>query len=88
MAITVTKLNETIVGNQRKVSGTYALSGGDTGGDINTGLHSVHDMHLTAMGAAVVADAPTINKTFPCAGSAVTIIATANTSGIWTAYGD
>lgn len=90
MAITVVKLGENAVGNQKKVWGSYVLSGGVTTGDINTGLHSVHDMTLQAVatGNAVVADAPTIDETFPCAGSAVSIIATQDTQGIWVAYGD
>lgn len=87
MAITIVKLGEGVVGNQRKVWGSYAISGGATGGDITTGLHSVHSIDLQATGGAVVADAPTANETFPCSGD-VTIIATADSAGLWSAYGD
>lgn len=88
MAFTVTKLNETVVGNQRKVVGQYVNDDGSTGGDINTGLHSVHDMVLTPKGAAVQANAPAVNEDLPCAGNAVTIVTDANESGYFTAYGD
>lgn len=87
MAFTATKTGEHVVGDLRMTCGTYISSGGDTGGNINTGLHQVVAMDLTASGSSIVADAPTINETFPCDGSAVTIITTANTAGYWQAYG-
>lgn len=88
MAFTVTKLNETVAGNQRKVVGQYVNDSDSTGGDINTGLHSVHDMVLTPKGTAVQANAPVVNEDLPCAGNAVTIVTDANASGYFTAYGD
>lgn len=87
MAIAVTKTVETVAGNLRMTSGLYTLSGGGTTGDINTGLHKVITMQLSAHGSSIVAGSPTINETFPCDGTAVTIIATANTSGRWLAFG-
>jgi hypothetical protein len=87
MAITIVKLGENVFGNQRHVWGTATISGGATGGDITTGLHSVHSIQLTAMGSSIVADAPTVNETLPCTGD-VTIIATKDTAMIWDAFGD
>ena len=87
MAITITKLGEDIRGRMRCVWGKYVISGGATGGDITTGLQHVEYANVTAAGAAVVADAPTINETFPLAGGDITIIATADSSGYWEAYG-
>lgn len=87
MAITIVKLGEDIVGSRRKVWGTYTVSGGATGGDISTGLQHVEYAMVTATGSSVVADAPTINETFPLASGDVTVIATADTAGIWEAYG-
>lgn len=88
MAFASAKLGENVVGNQRMVWGTYTNAGGDTGGDINTGLHSVHNMILQPRGTAVNANAPVINETLPCAGSAVTIVTDDGADGYWTAFGD
>lgn len=88
MGFASTRKYEGVVGNQRKVVGTYLSDGGSTGGDIDTGLHSVHEMILQPQGAAVDANNPVVNETFPCAGNAVTIVTTANAGGTWIAYGD
>ena len=66
--------------------GTYT-GGSTTGGNINTGLHQCISMMATAGGSSIVADAPTIDETFPVDGSAVTIIVTNNTDGYWIAWG-
>ena len=87
MAFSATKTGESVFGNKRVTYGTWD-GGGDTGGNINTGLRIVDFMTLTAAGALIVADAPTINETFPVAGTAVTIIVTSDTDGYWIAYGD
>ena len=87
MAFSATKTGESVFGNKRVTYGTWD-GGGDTGGNINTGLRIVDFMTLTAAGALIVADAPTINETFPVAGDAVTIIVTSDTDGYWIAYGD
>jgi hypothetical protein len=89
MAFTATKLGEDVWGSKRVVFGKYVNDGASTGGDINTGLHHVDMMMLTAWGSSIVADAPTVNEDLSSAiaGSAVTIIATANSSGYWMAIG-
>jgi hypothetical protein len=89
MAFTSTKIGESVFGNKRVVYGKYVNDGGSTGGDINTGLHHCDMMLLTAWGSSIVADAPTVNEDLSSAidGSAVTIIATANSSGYWMAIG-
>lgn len=87
MAFTSAVSGSTVFGNKRVTFGTYTNTGGSTGGDINAGMVTVQSMYLTAGGAAVVADAPTLNETLPIAGSAVTIIATADTTGFWLAIG-
>ena len=87
MAFTSTVSGSTVFGDKRVTFGTYAASGGATGGDINAGMTTVLSMDVTASGSAVVADAPTINETFPVAGSAVTVIVTADTTGYWFAFG-
>lgn len=85
MAVTTVKTIDTVIGNVRLTGGTYSAS--DTGGNINTGLHQVLSMMLVATGGSIVADAPTINETFPMDGSAVTIIVTNATTGLWWAIG-
>jgi hypothetical protein len=86
MAFSASKTGEHVVGDLRMTQGTYT-GGSTTGGNINTGLHQVVAMQLTAKGSSIVADAPTIDETFPCDGSAVTVIITNNTDGYWTAFG-
>ncbi len=87
MAFASVMSGETVFGNLRVTHGTYLASAAGTGGDINTGMHQVVTMMLVASGSGIVAGAPTINETFPCDGTAVTIICTANTGGKWVAYG-
>jgi hypothetical protein len=73
-------------GDLRVARGTFTNTGGDTGGDIVTGLSQVFDVTLTHTGAAVVASAPVVNETIPCSGT-VTIVTVADTTGIWVAKG-
>lgn len=77
----------TAIGNKRMSAGTFANGGGSTGGDIDTGLNRCEAIWLQHTGAAVSADAPVVNETLPVAGSAVTIVTTADTSGNWIAMG-
>jgi hypothetical protein len=86
MAFSATKTGETVFGDKRVTYGTWD-GGGETGGNINTGLHHCEHISLTAKGGAIVADAPTVDETLPCDGSAVTIIVTSDTDGYWMAFG-
>lgn len=74
-------------GNKRMHMGTYTSSSTDTGGDINTGLRSCEMICLQQTASAVTADAPVVNETLPCDGSAVTIVQTASADGYWIAWG-
>jgi hypothetical protein len=76
-----------VMGNKRVAVGTFTQAGGDTGGDINTGLRSCEFIMLQPTGAAVSADECAVNETLPVAGSAVTIVTTAGTVGNWLAMG-
>lgn len=87
MAITTTKDIDTVIGNMRLTGGTTTISGGSTGGDLNTGLHQCLACWFVGAGAAVVADDTSVNETFPCDGSAVTIVTTANAPLRWFALG-
>ena len=88
MAFTASRTGYTVAGNKIMAWGTFTNDGGSTGGDINTGLHRCESMFFAGSGAAAIADMPSINETLPCAGSAVTIVTTANATGFWFAFGD
>lgn len=89
MAFTSVKsADATYFGNKRVVYGTYD-STAVTGGDVETDLNRVDGFVPIASGAAVVADAPTVNETFPLvnAGGKVTLICTSGSAGQWIAWG-
>lgn len=86
MAFTQTTLFQTAFGNKKVVHGAFDGAGVTTG-ELVTGLNNVEGVFLQAQGATIVADAPTINETFPLTGSAVTIIFTSGKAGFWTAFG-
>lgn len=75
------------VGNRRWAWGTYACTGGTTGGDVKTGLNRVEMFVPIVGGSAVDADAPAVNETLPLASGDVTIVTTANSTGYWLAIG-
>lgn len=75
------------IGNWRMSMGTWTNGGGDTGGNIDTGLRMCHHIQLQPSGSSVIASAPVVNETLPIAGSAVTIVNTAGEDGFWQAWG-
>ncbi len=60
---------------------------GVTGGDINTGLRKCVSMMLTHKGSATEAASAVVNETYPCDGTAVTIVCTSGDVGYWLAFG-
>jgi len=76
-----------IKGDKRYAYGSYTPSGGSTGGDITTGLSSVHTMYLQPSGGTVRAAQPTVDETFPLTSGNVTIVTTADEAGYWYAEG-
>lgn len=88
MAFSSTITETTVFGNKRVAYGTFTNGGSDTGGDIETGLNRVDFIHLQVTGSAVDANSPAVNETFPLASGNVTIVTTADTDGIWVAYGN
>jgi hypothetical protein len=76
-------------GGIKIVSGSYTSAGGSTGGDIATGLKSCKRIFLQPIGAAVVADMPAVNETLnsEIIGGSMTIVTTANETGMWLAIG-
>lgn len=79
--------SKTVFGNKRIHFGTFTNGASDTGGDIDTGLRSCEEIFLQVTGTAVAADACAVNETLPVAGSAVTIVTTANADGRFMAIG-
>ena len=77
-----------VAGNKMVTWGTFTNAGGDTGGDVVTGLHSCEFMALQHMKSAVILNAPVVNETLPVAGSAVTIVTDDGEDGYWMASGD
>ena len=75
------------MGNKRIAWGTFTNGGGDTGGDIDTGLEVVEFMILQTAGTGVSADQHAVNETLPVDGSAITIVSTDGADGIWFAIG-
>jgi hypothetical protein len=84
---TITAEGKTVQGNKRVVLGTYVSDGGSTGGDIATGLNKVEAVFLQSTGAAVAANAPSVNETLPLMSGTVTIVTDANASGCFRAEG-
>lgn len=87
MAFASSLVYRTKFANKNVHIGIYTNAGGDTGGDINTGLTSCEAMFLQPIGASVIATAPTVNETLPVAGSAVTIVTADGEDGWWMAIG-
>lgn len=74
-------------GDKKIVYGTFANSGGSTGGDIKTGLTNCELLQFQHTGAAVVTNVPVVNETFPVAGGEVTVVTDADKGGVFIAYG-
>lgn len=77
-----------VAGKMRRVWGTFASSGGATGGDIVTSLSRVVVFKLLDVGAAVHDGVDVVNETysggFP---GTVTIVTDADVVGTWVAEG-
>lgn len=76
----------TVFGNKRVVFGSYTNTGGSTGGSVSTGLDQVDVFFMQPTGTVVSANQPVVNGTYPIAGS-VTIVTSANETGVWIAAG-
>ena len=79
---------KSVMGNKRVHFGTYTNGGGDTGGDINTGLRSCEYMSLQPGGSTVIASAPVVNEILPVAGKEVTVVTADGEDGTWMAMGN
>jgi hypothetical protein len=86
MAFAFSRSSDFVAGDLRITFGTFTNAGGDTGGDIYTGLQKVDGMILQHQGSSVVADQPAVNETFPKA-DPITIITTDGADGWWLSWG-
>jgi len=87
MAFESAIVRRSIEGDRTVVYGTYTNGGGDTGGDIDTGLAICEDLDLRPGGSSAIVTAATVNETLPCAGNAVTVVTADNEDGTWKAVG-
>jgi len=74
-------------GDSKYMRGTYTVTDGATGGDVDTGLTYCKSFHLSPTGATKSATTETVNETVILAGAAITIVTPANGVGIWEATG-
>lgn len=88
MAFASSVIGRNFSGSKARTWGTFTNTAGSSGGNIDTGLRMCESIKLQHGGAAVVASAPAVNETLPVAGSAVTIVTTADADGFWEAIGD
>ena len=75
-----------VAGKMRRTWGTFASSGGGTGGDIVTQLNRVVKFQLIDLAAAVHDGVDVVNETYPFPGT-VTIVTDADVIGGWVAEG-
>lgn len=72
------------------IVGTYANSGGSTGGDITLPVVRLLALNLQPLAASISANQPVVNETLPMQGKfnvSPTIVTSANESGVFTAIG-
>lgn len=86
MAITTTINSKTASGDKRIVEGKSVLSGGDSTGDVATGLSVVDQFFLIAAGGTQMTCS--VDETLPLAsGDVSVVIETANSTFYWMAIG-
>jgi hypothetical protein len=92
MAFTSAITQRDIWGSMAVSMGTFTNStGGDKGGNVDTGLNRCYGIVLQPGGGSVAGNAATVDETFTAngiAGSAVTIVTDADADGTWLAFGD
>lgn len=86
MAFASVITNKTVFGNKRVHYGTFDAASVATG-NINTGLRSCEHIGLIVKSSAVATNAPVVNESLPCAGSAVTMVCDSSAAGYWHAIG-
>lgn len=86
MTLTSTITKQTVIGDRKLVIGTFTNDG--TGGDIETGLRVVEQIHIQHTGSAAVEETPSVNETLPLGDrTSPTIVTTNAKAGIWMAIG-
>jgi hypothetical protein len=86
MAFASVVTHKTVFGNKRIHFGTFDAAS-VAGGDVDTGLRRCEHISFTHKGSAVQANAPAVNESTPCAGSAVTMVCDSSAVGYWMAVG-
>lgn len=90
MAFASNILGQTVMGNKTVMWGEWTNGGGDTGGDIATGLRHVDFLTMELYAAAVVANNPVVNETHTdtVLPASPTIVTNAGDDGRWLAIGE
>jgi len=68
--------------------GRFTNAGGDTGGNIATGLKRIFFCGLQYNKSSVIDNTPSVNETFPFAGSDVTIVTDDGEDGTYLIIGE
>jgi hypothetical protein len=87
MSFAYSILYNTVNGNKRKVVGTFTNGGGDSGGNIVTGLKRVEKMILQLTGTSVGANVPVVSASFPTRTGTIQIVTDAGADGLFEAEG-
>ena len=92
MAFTYEIVKRSIIGNMKIEIWKYVSAGGSTGGAIVSTIRHVWSISLQPFSAAAVVAQHTVNETIPTKGTpldgrSITIVTTANESGIATIIG-
>ncbi len=86
MTLVSTITDRATIGDRVIVFGTFTNDG--TGGDIETTLRVVEQLHIQHTGDAAVAETPSVNETLPLGDrTSPTIVTTSAKAGIWMAIG-
>jgi len=86
MTLTSTITKQTVIGDRKLVIGTFTNDG--AGGDIETGLRVVEQIHIQHTGSTAVAETPSVHETLPLGDrTSPTIVTTNEKAGIWMAIG-
>ena len=88
MAITTVISEKWFAGSKAYTRGTFTTAGGNTGGNMNVGLHKVDFISFTPDASTSPTEQCQVDETLPYDGSAITVVVTDGVDGYWMAFGD
>lgn len=87
MAFAYAVLSTTVFGDRAIAMGTFTNTGGDTGGELDTGLKSLDHVSLTLGGSAGAPNQLAVDETLPLNTGIFTLASSADAEGVWFAIG-